>query len=396
MHLHDLLDPADLQAGIDAKLITVRTADDGQRIYNYSDAAMWTPGAWDNPAVRACRGLITDPDGQVVARPWAKFFNHGQPEAGDLDLHAPVEVTDKLDGSLGIIHRAQDGRLRVATRGSFASEQAIHATKVLRERYADTLGWLGWDESMTVLVEIVYPGNRIVCDYGGTDDLILLGSVHNATGSYHGPAETAGLIGWDGPVTQTFAYATLAEALAAPERPGMEGFCVRYLDRPHIVKIKQAEYITLHRLITGLSERVLWTHLAAHACKHLITDPQHWGTYLGMDPAEAAKSLELGEDWLEAIITTGGVPDEVLGWVTDTIANLIQRQAATLTRGRALAASVAHLPAREQHAALRDDPLVTEALYLARGSSEDALIRRSWREVYPDATRPFYVSEEAA
>jgi putative RNA ligase len=40
---------------------------------------------------------------------------------------------------------------------------------------------------MTVLVEIVYPANRIVLDYGGLDDLILLGAVDIATGRTFGP-----------------------------------------------------------------------------------------------------------------------------------------------------------------------------------------------------------------
>lgn len=58
----DLVHPANLASALDAKLITIRESDDGQRIYNYSDAAMYTPGAWDNPAVRQCRGLIVDQD----------------------------------------------------------------------------------------------------------------------------------------------------------------------------------------------------------------------------------------------------------------------------------------------------------------------------------------------
>lgn len=258
LHLHDLFTPEDYQAGRDAGLIGVRDDGNGLFIHNYTDAALYTPGAWDNPAVRVCRGLITDLDGRIVARPWSKFFNHGQSEAGDLDLSAPVEVTDKMDGSLGIIHQRLDRSLAVATRGSFQSEQADHATRVLRDRYA-----AGLDPStVTPLVEIVYPGNRIVCDYGDRDDLVLLGGVVVDTGAYMGPTETAETVGWAGPVVGTFEYASLADALAAPERPGAEGLCVRYLDRSHIVKIKQADYVALHRIVTGLSERVVWEHMS--------------------------------------------------------------------------------------------------------------------------------------
>lgn len=260
MILSELVGPEDLNAALTLGLVSARTSDDGAlTIYNYTDSAMYTPGAWDNPAVRQCRGVIVDASGQVIARPWAKFFNHGQTEAGVLDLAAPVEVTDKMDGSLGVLYLDAAGRPSVATRGSFTSDQAIHATAVLRERY----GMTRIDQPLTVLVEIIYPGNRIVCDYGDLDDLVLLGSVGIETGHYFGPEVTRHATGWLGPVTTTMPYRSLLDALAAPPRPGAEGMCVRYLDRPQIVKIKQEDYVALHRIVTGLSERTVWETMCA-------------------------------------------------------------------------------------------------------------------------------------
>jgi RNA ligase len=259
VNLFDIITRADFDLAIEAKMVNVRDDGAGLRILNYSDAAMYTAGAWDNPAVRTCRGIIVDDNWTIRARPWVKFFNHGQAEAGTLDLTAPVEVTDKLDGSLGIIHRALNGQLRVATRGSFESDQAIHATAVLHARYPE------FDDvdTLTPLVEIVYPANRIVCDYGDMDDLILLGSVHIESGRYYGPAATADALRWTGPVAKTFTHTTLRDALAAPERAGAEGLCVRYLNEDRIVKIKQEEYVRLHRIVTGLSERSVWEHMCA-------------------------------------------------------------------------------------------------------------------------------------
>lgn len=255
--LYDIVNPEELAAGIEAKLINVRESDDGQRIYNYSDAAMYTPAAWDNPAVRACRGLIVNPSGFVIARPWVKFFNHGQVEAGTLDLDAPVETSDKVDGSLGILHYREDGQPRVATRGSFESDQAKHATELLLWEYGD----MRWPEGFTPLVEIVYPANRIVCDYGDADELILLGGVWIETGQYVGPQEAAIIARWPGTATFTFPYSTLRDALAAAPRPGAEGLCVRYLTQNRIVKIKQDDYVALHRIVTGLSQRTVWEHM---------------------------------------------------------------------------------------------------------------------------------------
>ncbi|MEU6261840.1 RNA ligase [Saccharopolyspora shandongensis] len=261
--------------------------------------------------MRACRGLIVDRDDRLVARPWAKFFNHNQSEAGALDLDAPVEVTDKLDGSLGIVFRDAAGELRVATRGSFESEQALHATDVLRARYPDTTLTAG----VTPLIEIVFPANRIVVDYGSTDDLVLLGGVEIATGRYLGPDDAAAICGWTGPTTEVFGYTTLADALTAKPRPGMEGLCVRFLDEDRVVKIKQGDYIALHRIVTGLSEKSVWEHAMAgrslDALLESLPDELHswtrdvwadlWGE-VGRIHAEAERFhtgtlKNLGPDW---------------------------------------------------------------------------------------------------
>ncbi|MEU7317462.1 RNA ligase [Streptomyces sp. NPDC007083] len=276
--LADLFAPTDLKTALANRFVTIRhsseaSGGEGLRILNYSDRAVCTTSAWDNPAVRACRGLIVDPDDQLVARPWVKFFNHNQSETvkygGPLDLVAPVEVTDKLDGSLGIVFRDAAGELRVATRGSFESEQALHATKVLRTRYPET----DLLTDVTPLVEILFPANRIVVDYDTTDDLVLLGGVEIATGRYLGPDDTAQICNWTGPKTEVFGYATLADALAAEPRPGMEGLCVRFLDEDRITKIKQSDYIALHRIVTGLSEKSVWEHAMTGKSLDALLEP---------------------------------------------------------------------------------------------------------------------------
>src|SRR5882762_5876407 len=181
-------------------------------IANYTEKAQYE-SAW-TPVTRQCRGLIYDDEHNVIARPYPKFFNYGDELAGQLDLDAPAIVTDKLDGSLGISYPTPDG-LAVATRGSFASEQAKRATQILRDKYP------GFQKasaalSATFLWEIVYPENRIVVDYGDTEDLILHGVIQNETGT-EWPAWERGLI-WDGPHVETFEYRSLREALAAPPR----------------------------------------------------------------------------------------------------------------------------------------------------------------------------------
>jgi RNA ligase len=97
VHIDDLVDPGELASAVEAGLVRQQTDSDGMLIHNYTEQAMYT-NTW-TPVTSTCRGLITDPFGYVMARPWPKFFNYGQHPVGSLDLAAPVEVTDKADGS---------------------------------------------------------------------------------------------------------------------------------------------------------------------------------------------------------------------------------------------------------------------------------------------------------
>ncbi|GAA4592495.1 RNA ligase [Actinoplanes octamycinicus] len=262
--LHDVFDPDTLLEAVQNGLIrTQRHPGLPFTIYNYTEACQYS-GAW-SPVTLACRGLIVDASGRIVARPYAKFFNHTEAQAPALDPAAKVTVTDKADGSLGIVYHDGSG-YAVATRGSFASDQAIHATGILRTRYASFVP----PEGLTVLVEIIYPGNRIVVDYQGLDDLVLLGAVEIATGRSHGPDAVPD---WPGPVVETFGYATLAEALAAPPRDGREGLVVHFTDADQRVKIKYADYVRLHRLVTGLTPRSVWEILATGGDLDALLEP---------------------------------------------------------------------------------------------------------------------------
>ncbi|MEU4687667.1 RNA ligase [Actinoplanes sp. NPDC023714] len=251
--LADVLDPVELASAVETGLVRAqRHPSRPFTIYNYTEACQYS-AAW-TPVTLACRGLIVDAAGRIVARPLPKFFNHSEPQAPALLPDAAVTVTDKADGSLGLIYHDGSG-YAVATRGSFASDQARHATDLLRTRYASFAPPAG----VTVLVEIIYPGNRIVVDYAGLDDLVLLGAVDIAGGRTYGPSAVPG---WPGPVVKTFGYATFAEALDAPARAGREGLVVHFTETDQRVKIKYADYVRLHRLVTGLTPRTVWEVLA--------------------------------------------------------------------------------------------------------------------------------------
>ncbi|GAA1365731.1 RNA ligase [Streptomyces beijiangensis] len=263
------------------------------RILNYSEKAQFER-VWDD-ATRQCRGLIIDRGGKVLARPYAKFFNYAEHPEGSFALDARVVVTDKLDGSLGVLYPTPDGHA-VATRGSFASDQALHATEVWLKRYAPIVEPA---PGVTYLFEIIYPANRIVCDYGDLDDLVLLGGVETASGTPV-PADS---LPWSGPRVSTFDYATLREALTAEPRGGAEGLVLRFPGQDQtMIKIKQDDYVALHRIVTGLNARIVWERLGA-------------GDGTG----------SICED----------LPDEFHGWVRDVAAGLAARREAILAAAEA-------------------------------------------------------------
>lgn len=282
LKLSELVDMRELGQAIADGYVRERVHPEAEdlRIYNYAEKAQYER-SWTD-VTRTCRGLIVRGE-EVIARPWPKFFNVGEHADGALDLGAPVEVSDKADGSLGILYPAPDG-WAISTRGSFSSEQAQHATGVLRSRHLPS--WSP-DPAFTYLFEIVYPGNRIVLDYGRLDDLILLGARGVETGATFGPGfdDT-----WQGLRADEFEAPTLADALALKPRRNAEGLVIRYIDTGVMVKIKQDDYVALHRIVTGLSEKSVWEHLVEH------------GDYEGL--------LE-------------NVPDEFHGWVTEKAESLL-------------------------------------------------------------------------
>ncbi|MBG0818749.1 RNA ligase [Planomonospora sp. ID82291] len=388
LHLTDLFDMGDLTRAVDDGFVRRQHHPDpalGLTIWNYTDVTQYQRH-WTDVTL-TCRGLITDASGRVVARPYAKFFNYGEARGLVIHLDAPALVTDKLDGSLGILYPDGDG-YAIATRGSFASEQARHATRVWRERYAHRFAPA---PGITYLFEIIYPGNRIVVDYNGLDDLVLLGGVEIATGT---PID-AETIDWPGPKVTTFAYATLREALSAPPRPGAEGFVVRLPDADHVtVKIKQADYIALHRILTQVTARTVWEFCAVSACKHLIDRPKWWGSLLGMDPARAEQILDLGPDWLATLVD--GVPDEFHAWLRSTIDGLharVQELLAELTELAELARFVYGSDRKAMAAELLTHEHCGAIFHLLDGKD---LTTYFWRHVYPEPGAPWVSGSEDA
>ena len=225
-------------------------------IWNYSEKVQYD-NLWDEITLQT-RGLVTDDEGNIIARPFRKFFN-------DIEgRHTPTEefdVYEKMDGSLGILFNYQ-GEWVMATRGSFVSEQAIKGFEILNNYDYEKL-----HKNYTYLFEIIYKENRIVVQYD-YDDLILLGIIETKTGyevDLHNEGTDIRLknlinnLGFK--VVRKFDKVKSYEPLKHFIPDSKEGYVVRFSNGDRI-KIKGEEYLRLHKLMTNVSTTAVWEMLS--------------------------------------------------------------------------------------------------------------------------------------
>lgn len=251
--IYDLMDAKELVEMTKGGYVRVQT----HPVYPYNIAcytkqAMFEQ-AW-NDVTMNCRGLIYHQEtGEILARPFKKFFNYNEPNAPVFEADDWVTVWDKVDGSLGIAYETPDGPA-IATKGSFTSEQAVKATGFLKALYPR----YQVNDVNTDLFEIIYPENRIVLDYGNVEGLIYLGSVNIETGEDY----------WNGmmmrfygiPKNHWLVQGEFEDVIRELDlnRPNAEGVVIYNDCTGERLKVKQEDYIELHKVMTGLNEKQLW------------------------------------------------------------------------------------------------------------------------------------------
>lgn len=260
--------------------ITIREhpEDNNIVILNYTDLTTYER-RW-NKYTMSARGLILDltdvnDNGKIyiLAKPFGKFFNYGENKdyEKDIDFSDIESVTEKMDGSLGISYFF-NGEIRFATRGSFNSDQAIKATEMWRNKYADKFNWIGYiNFPYTMLVEIIYPQNRVVVDYKGMKDLVML-SITNLSIMKDEPLSVvknlASNLGM--PVTKEYRYdlhklLEMKKTISANE----EGWIIKFGNGKRL-KIKGDEYLKVHKAIYGLSDKAKVKAWAENTIDELI------------------------------------------------------------------------------------------------------------------------------
>lgn len=180
-----------------------------------------------------------------------------------------------VHNSLGILYQdPADNKWKIATRGSFNSDQAKKATEMFHKVNAfmtpeDHWKGLSHLHDYTLLFEIIYPENRVnpgarlVVDYGSNETLVILGAIHKVTGKDI-PYEDLKLISHaiKFPLAKKFNY-TIDEMIALQKTlPATEeGFVVKYASGFR-VKIKGEEYCRMQRILNSITPLFIWEEMS--------------------------------------------------------------------------------------------------------------------------------------
>lgn len=366
----DLFDPTELAGEIAAGYVTRKQHPDlPLSIYTYGRTCQYE-NRWNQVTTR-CRGLVVDDtDGRIVAHCLPKFFNHSQHGVGHefappLPENEPFEIFDKVDGSLALVFH-YGGRWHVATKGSFVSEQAHWAQAWLDARGPDE--WLA--PGHTYLAEIIYPENRIVVNNGDERTLVLL-AVYGPDGyEHHLRGHRDSWEGLGGRVVRSWSNVPLKELVrlaqenrkldgAAATGADAEGWVVRFAYGQR-VKVKLADYIKIHALVTGTNERTIWECLAA--------------------------GHDIGDLFDQ-------VPDEFRDWAVRVADRLCAEVAAWVAAAQADFERIGRRADRKEFAAAATTSAYRKALFRLYDGKDISDL--AWKMVRPRGDAPFLTDEDA-
>lgn len=281
-------------------------------LYNYTDKTTYEK-KWNDHTLNA-RGTVYEiATGNVVARAFPKFFNFGElatSKSRNLLKEKNFTVCEKMDGSLGIVYN-YEGEWRVNTRGSFTSDQAIKAKEMLSKYSTSNLNPL-----VAYLVEIIYPENRIIVDYGKEEKLALLAGFD----TYSGREISLSDLDLTSPFPISNIYhdfKSIEEVIAEQSRLGKmeEGFVVRF-ENGERVKFKSAEYLKVARLISDLTPLNFWKAMKGGVVQQEIIEeiPEEFEDEVkriksGLEKEYARIGSEVDEDFIYVVKSIGGLAD---------------------------------------------------------------------------------------
>ena len=223
-------------------------------LLDYSEKCTYR-SAW-NHWTKTARGRIYEWEtGSMICCVPQKFFNWGEnfDHLPDQLPRLPFVVEEKADGSMCAVW-FYNGKWNTSTRGSFDSEQAIIAKRMIDGMNIDR----AVTQDTTLIFELIGPSNKIVIPYE-QDELVLL-TCFNRDGDWEHESDfsdaVARILGVRRPKVYDY---TLDDIIGMRDTLPVddEGWVVRYNNNFRI-KVKGTEYLKMAKLISGLSPLAVW------------------------------------------------------------------------------------------------------------------------------------------
>lgn len=221
---------------------------------------------WSREENRVARGLVLDNDGKILARPFDKFFNLNElsgREVYDRSVQklseadqGPIEVMDKLDGSLVIVF--YHNGLRFASSGSLDGEHALMFEEAANRlwSFSTLMNVKELSKTHTLMFEYTSPSNKVVLDYKD-EELRLIGIRETSSGKEYTMSETKSMtenIGID--YVKTLNLSNMSEVIDyIEEEKDIEGVVILFKETMKRVKIKTSEYLERHKEANALNIR---------------------------------------------------------------------------------------------------------------------------------------------
>lgn len=257
----------------------IREIDKGDYIaFDYMIQDNRTFDSYDSPRNaalrRECRGLIFDKFGNVIRRPFHKFFNiNERPETQINDLHGGFAIQHKMDGSMIAPFIASQSLLWGTKKGYTEISRAVHEWVSNHPVYID-FAMSMIELGITPIFEWCSRKNQIVLDYP-EDRLILIALREMHTGRYIGT-------GGDWPYMRSWPNIEVVEDFGKFESledlvrtvsklENLEGCILKDYQTGLHIKIKGDWYLDLHRNLDGLNhEKNVWDLIAKNQTDDLL------------------------------------------------------------------------------------------------------------------------------
>ena len=212
---------------------------------------------WDKQNVIFRSLIVRGSDFEVLSSNWKKFWNAGEKP----DLYPdPIKYRDwsifeKKDGTAVLVDYV-NGQFSMRTRGtpSYRTQDNYTDFELLPETYPKIVEWIKENPNYTLLLELMTPRNVIVIRPSDVE-FTLLGAIDKDSLTYMS-VEALDYVSKviEIPTPKQFFFKTIDEIVSSIETiKNFEGVVLSYNKNQNKIKLKNSEYLALHRIKSELS-----------------------------------------------------------------------------------------------------------------------------------------------